>query len=67
MTVMKDRHEGQPEHAHFCTKGNSCVSAVTFGVGSWSIAERFTVLARAITSSCVERLSLLNVLFHADA
>ena len=36
-TVMKDNQEGQPERAHLCTKGNSCVSAVTFGLGSWSV------------------------------
>ena len=47
---MKDSQEGQPECARLCTKGNSCVSAATFELGSWSIA--FTHLevykARAI-------------------
>ena len=36
-TVMKDSQEGQPERAHLCTKG-SYVWAVTFGLGSWSVA-----------------------------
>ena len=34
MTVMKD---SKLEHAQFCMKGNSCVSAATFGLGRWSI------------------------------
>jgi len=37
-TVMIDSQEGQPEHTQLCTKGNSCVSAVTFRLGSWSVA-----------------------------
>ena len=36
------------------------VSAATFGLGSLSIAVE-VYRARAIISSCVERLSLLNV------
>ena len=35
---MKDSEEGQPECADLCTKGNSFVSAVTFKLGSRSIA-----------------------------
>ena len=38
MTVMKDSQEGQPECGHLCTKGNSCVLGVTFGLGSLSVA-----------------------------
>ena len=44
-TVMKD---SQPEHGHLCTKGNRCVSAATFGLGSWVqhlLTRRFTGLA----------------------
>ena len=37
-TVIKYSQEGQLESVHLCTKGNSCVSAVTFGLGSWSLA-----------------------------
>ena len=37
-----DSYERQPErtagHAHLCTEGNSCVSAATFGLGSWGVA-----------------------------
>ena len=37
MTVTKDSQEGQPDHIHtYCTKDSSCVSATTFGMGSWS-------------------------------
>jgi len=38
MTVMKDSQEGQPECEHLCTKGNSCISGVTFRLGSLSVA-----------------------------
>ena len=34
-TLMKDI---QLECQHLCTKGNSCVSAATFEVGSWNVA-----------------------------
>ena len=37
-----DGYERQPERTaervHLCTKGNSCVSVATFGLGSWSLA-----------------------------
>ena len=71
--VMKDSQEGQPKHANFCTKQNRCVSAATFGLGSWSAAFTLCEVYRlAYGYKHPVRLSLSNVwkaaeiLLHAD-
>ena len=64
---MKDCQERQPEHAHLCTKGSSCVSVAKFGLGSWSLAltYRFTGPGPVVY---IEKVNLPNfkILFHAD-